>query len=862
VKLIRQLIFALLFIIPLSAKASIDIRILSQSPAGRFNNDLSIRVSVTSTFTLDTVLASVNGRSVLLKVDPGNNLLYTGNLSLTGLTQGTQTLSIYAKDILGNNQTTSTNFIFDSKPAVTVELPTDYTAWQSKLHIKASVSDPGNPNCKGKITVSSGALSIGFNNNIDTLVDVIPGADEGAIYLVIMATDTALQNTQVTIPVYCDKSTYLHKFFNTSEGRIIDFRDNRVLVMVVAPDGIHRTYKIFNVLDSSSETILLDSAKMGLDPYISGVLCKNGAAFVINYDPNSPVEYPHAYVWKDGSLINISGPLGIVAIGNDLQSYGDNLMWLTLSSIGHARVAITDLNTLITTFIGTNVFFSNVDIKNNHMSRDGKTIAYSESASGGYAIYKYTISTHSTEQITHTAASNLYPLPDNMNVAYLWEVYPDDSLHFFTGVNDYNLGKTIQRSFDTKNGYLLYSISDNSQPDQAWLRSPNGTKKQLSFFSVGSSADKLGDNSASLFINSTKRYYTDSLTTFKAVSGSYGTTYYQDSSFYLALGNSLFRYSIPSAIAPAQITGFTPDTATTGTTVTIRGKRFTGVNAVSFGNTAVNSYTVISDSVISAIVGIGASGNVTVSTAAGIASLSGFVYVLPADNFTISNDSTTCKGSADGAIHISAIQNSDYTAVISGAKDTTYTFTSALDINNLSAGSYSICIMVTGQPGYQQCFTSVISQPQDLSVYIDVNKSSKEVILNLSGSNLYHVTLNDVTTSTRQNQLTLTLRNGLNRISVNTDNACQGVITQDITIDGKLVYPNPFQNSFTLNLGPANVKRAVISVYSPEGRLVYSRQYTNHAGIVSVDLSEIGEGLYILKLLADGDESVFKLLKR
>jgi len=77
------------------------------------------------------------------------------------------------------------------------------------------------------------------------------------------------------------------------------------------------------------------------------------------------------------------------------------------------------------------------------------------------------------------------------------------------------------------------------------------------------------------------------------------------------------------------ITSVSPDTAYAGTTITIRGSHFTGANQVRFGGINAASFTVISDSLLSAVTGSGSSGYVDVATAGGMASQPGFLFVYP-----------------------------------------------------------------------------------------------------------------------------------------------------------------------------------------------------------------------------------------
>src|SRR5262249_23101487 len=78
---------------------------------------------------------------------------------------------------------------------------------------------------------------------------------------------------------------------------------------------------------------------------------------------------------------------------------------------------------------------------------------------------------------------------------------------------------------------------------------------------------------------------------------------------------------------PPVITSFTPTSGGPGTTVTITGLNFGGTTAVSFGGTPASSFAVVNSTTITAIVGAGASGSVSVTTSYGTGSLAGFNYI-------------------------------------------------------------------------------------------------------------------------------------------------------------------------------------------------------------------------------------------
>ncbi len=81
--------------------------------------------------------------------------------------------------------------------------------------------------------------------------------------------------------------------------------------------------------------------------------------------------------------------------------------------------------------------------------------------------------------------------------------------------------------------------------------------------------------------------------------------------------------------ADPSIISFTPTIGENGTAVTITGTNFTGATAVRFGAVPASSFVVNSPTSITAVVGSGASGFVTVVTGIGIDSLPGFVYGIP-----------------------------------------------------------------------------------------------------------------------------------------------------------------------------------------------------------------------------------------
>jgi hypothetical protein len=94
------------------------------------------------------------------------------------------------------------------------------------------------------------------------------------------------------------------------------------------------------------------------------------------------------------------------------------------------------------------------------------------------------------------------------------------------------------------------------------------------------------------------------------------------------------------------ITGFSPTTGPSGTSVVINGTNFTGATAVSFGGTTAASFTVNSSTQITAVMGNGDTGNITVVTPGGTATSNAAFTLLYKPVITAFSPTTAGNGSS------------------------------------------------------------------------------------------------------------------------------------------------------------------------------------------------------------------------
>jgi parallel beta-helix repeat protein len=95
------------------------------------------------------------------------------------------------------------------------------------------------------------------------------------------------------------------------------------------------------------------------------------------------------------------------------------------------------------------------------------------------------------------------------------------------------------------------------------------------------------------------------------------------------------------------ISSFSPTSGEAGTTVTINGSGFTGATGVDFNGTAAASFTVVSDSQLTATAPNGTSGPITVTTPAGQA-VSATDFVFPTAVLYVDNTNLSCSDTGPG----------------------------------------------------------------------------------------------------------------------------------------------------------------------------------------------------------------------
>ncbi|MEM8510316.1 MAG: T9SS type A sorting domain-containing protein, partial [Bacteroidota bacterium] len=235
-------------------------------------------------------------------------------------------------------------------------------------------------------------------------------------------------------------------------------------------------------------------------------------------------------------------------------------------------------------------------------------------------------------------------------------------------------------------------------------------------------------------------------------------------------------------------------------------------------------------------------------------------------NFTISIASEACLNSNDGQIAVTAEDTAlIYTATLSGnGTDVTQEFAVTQDFQNLSAGSYSLCITGTnGTDNYREtCFEIVIEEPEPLAVLATLETNEQQLRVQLSGGTFYTIQWNGEVTQTLEDQITLPMTSGANTLKVSTGLLCQGVFEDQFFLtDTPIVYPNPVTAILSVALGSSETD-ASLTVYGANGGLVLRDQKPIGATVMQTDLSSLSNGVYYLVIESGVRRYTSKIVKR
>jgi IPT/TIG domain/Secretion system C-terminal sorting domain len=323
-------------------------------------------------------------------------------------------------------------------------------------------------------------------------------------------------------------------------------------------------------------------------------------------------------------------------------------------------------------------------------------------------------------------------------------------------------------------------------------------------------------------------------------------------------------------IPPAPtIISFSPQNGVSGTLVTISGTNFTGATAVSFGGVATSSFTVVGPSLITATVGGGASGSVSITTAGGTASQAGFTFIQP-----VITSFTPTSGAAGTTITITGTNLTGATVVsFGGMAASSFTVVNATTITAVVGAGTSGSVSVTTPNGTATLAGFVFIPAPVISSFTPTNAVTGGTVT-ITGTNFTNAsavsfagtpassfivvsstTITAVVGSGASGSVNVTTPGGTATLAgftytiVTSTGGPSGGNSKDLVI-----YPNPAHDILVVR-HPAAAKEAEMKWIDITGRTVKRLPVARSTTETTVNIAELARGIYKL-LWTDGKKQL------
>ena len=238
------------------------------------------------------------------------------------------------------------------------------------------------------------------------------------------------------------------------------------------------------------------------------------------------------------------------------------------------------------------------------------------------------------------------------------------------------------------------------------------------------------------------------------------------------------------------------------------------------------------------------------------------------NNFKLTKSNPTCALKNNGKITINSVAHFSYKVEINGPNgfftQKIFNHLSGATVNNLAPGDYTICITSDEEINFESCFNTILESPDPLNVLTELNYKNQSIIIDLSGSSNYKISLNNSRYNLNSGRHQLSLKKGLNRLEVSADHDCNGKFKKDIYLSVEsTIYPNPAIKEVNLLVG-GQASNFKISIFSVEGNLIeqYQGEKLPNDRKLSIPVDYLPPGVYFINIDSGDKTETLKLLKR
>lgn len=493
---------------------------------------LAVSVQVASPYQVALVEGTVAGHTFPLTAysSPAGSG-FRGTVPLGGLPYGTYPLTVTATDVFGETGTGTADYPHDLPPQLTVHAPSEGSVTSGLLRIRAVCVDDAQGGCSVRARVScNGCGEIGTEtaqDSLDTIVDV-SSLDSAELTVRVDATDAYGHNVYYLEIVYMVNNIYLIIERTFEDGQVAALDAGRVLLgqrpfFVSTQGSAWRGLRIFDRTALSYSDVPMPPGEGALQD--ETFLTDGGIAFLSTSLTNDGAGI---YVWQNGSLARVGTSYDYTSV----DAAGDYIVWSPETS----RLQRHRISTSQSGHIASAVSLGSY--RRPTVSAEGSVLF----ASGGQMrLYR-------NLQTIGLGLVSTYPVP----------VFDEEDGYYQTGtsIRRVAVGESasslvtgtgslpyFRARFVVANGWVSFERRHPGDLYQVWLYNPDGSERQVSFFSTSSSLEAVSPTGQSLFVHEGTRYLDDGVGLASPVGPALGTGYWDGSGWKVAIGNTLFALS-------------------------------------------------------------------------------------------------------------------------------------------------------------------------------------------------------------------------------------------------------------------------------------------------------------------------------
>ena len=133
----------------------------------------------------------------------------------------------------------------------------------------------------------------------------------------------------------------------------------------------------------------------------------------------------------------------------------------------------------------------------------------------------------------------------------------------------------------------------------------------------------------------------------------------------------------------------------------------------------------------------------------------------------------------------------------------------------------------------------------------------------MNGAKEYTIEINGKSMQTENQLISLPLYDEVNDVRVSTNQSCQGKFEETVILENSfLIYPNPVNESLSIDLKSLTSDTVEIAIFTEAGLLIHSETYLVKSSKIEINTSTLSSGIYFLRVMNDNVNKSFKLIKQ